>query len=167
MAHKHGNEVGILSMANPSQLRETITQMGSRKTYILDIPRKVHASESLDNLTSTLEELKNGCVQSFMYGKRKAVFMQPPLLIIFCNDLIDIFYFSEDRVEVYKITSFNQQNLTPMSYKDALLELENKRDNMQISLGYAQARNEHYFELGRKKFAQNLRKNLSTPSINV
>ena len=54
-----------------------------------------------------------------------------------------------------------------MNYKDALLELENKRDNMQISLGYAQARNEHYLELGRKKFAQNLRKNLSTPSIDV
>jgi hypothetical protein len=152
MAHKHGDEVGLLSMANPSQLRETITHKGPKKTSILDIPRKTHASESLDNLTSTLEELKSGCVQSYMYGKRKAFSMQPPLLTIFCNDLIEISYLSEDRVEVYKVTSFNQQEILPMDFNEALLELEKKRDEKAANLGYSEAKRDYLIAQGRRKF---------------
>lgn len=41
MAHKHGDEVGLLSLANPSQLKETITHMGAKKTYTLDTPNSI------------------------------------------------------------------------------------------------------------------------------
>ena len=75
--------------------------------------------------------------------------MQPPLLIIFCNNLIDISYFSEDRVEVYKVTSFDQEEILPMDYDKALLEANRKKDNDDISIGFAEAKREHYRAVGR------------------
>ena len=86
-----------------SQLRSSLIAAGRRKMYIIDIPRTMGDDDSLNNILTAIEDLKNGYVISSMYGKYETLMMDPPHIIIFSNRHCPVEKMSEDRWDVREI----------------------------------------------------------------
>ena len=71
---------------------------------------------------SVLEDLKSGLVTNVMYGSGKTLIMEPPHIIVSSNYILKYELLSEDRWDVYQITSsnklkqINQINLKPKAH---------------------------------------------------
>ena len=91
-----------------------------RSTYILDIPRTTGVGEELDNVISTIEELKNGKVTSYMRGQRKDIYFDPLKVIIFSNSYPDPSKMSHDRWRVVRLT----KELQDCTYEEFLIKIK-------------------------------------------
>jgi hypothetical protein len=67
------------------EMELTLISEGIKKLYFLDLPRTPGTEDSLDNILSIIEDLKNGHIVSNMYGHSKKLLMDPPHVIIFTN----------------------------------------------------------------------------------
>lgn len=65
--------------------------------------------DKLDAIMSTIEDLKNGHIISFMYGHYNQLLMDPPNIIIFSNQKCPSDMISKDRWRYYEI---NNKNMT-------------------------------------------------------
>jgi hypothetical protein len=88
---------------NSQQLRTVMVQKGASRCYVVDLPRARGRDDRLSDLFSALEELKNGWVESSMYGKEATLFMEPPHVIVMSNDPPDLRLASADRWRVYHV----------------------------------------------------------------
>lgn len=99
-----------------SQIKTAICNTGARNCYLVDIPRSTGKDESMRDMFSALECIKNGHINSSMYGKGgQELFMKPPHVIVFSNMMPDFKLASKDRWKVYTlenktdILNFNQE----------------------------------------------------------
>lgn len=90
-------------MGTSAQLRCNTVAKGAHRCYVVDIPRMRGKEDSLRDLFSALEEIKNGWVESAMYGKDACLMMAPPHVIIVSNDKPNLTYASEDRWVVFQV----------------------------------------------------------------
>lgn len=58
---------------------------GARKVYFIDVPRPSNNEDSISNLVTVVENLKNGFLVSNFYGKYASLIMDPPYVLIFSN----------------------------------------------------------------------------------
>lgn len=92
-----------IPMGTATQLKTAVCDKGDFETYLVDLPRVSGNQESARDLFSALEDIKNGFVETAMYGKPRTLFMEPPHVIIFSNDLPDLRLASADRWKVYSL----------------------------------------------------------------
>ena len=62
------DDVCRITFGSPSQLRNSMINVGAKKVYFVDIPRTRGSEDSLPTLISILEDIKNGFVTGVMYG---------------------------------------------------------------------------------------------------
>lgn len=92
-------------MGTATQIKSSIITKGPHRAYMLDLPRVRGKDESLQNTFSAIEEIKNGWVETAMYGKWEELMMLPPHVIVFSNDKPRLDLCSADRWEVYQLDS--------------------------------------------------------------
>lgn len=86
-----------IPLGTASQLKHSTCNRGSSRAYLVDIPRSTGKEESLCDLYSAIEEIKNGFVTSAMYGKYSELYMKPPHIFVFSNDPPNLKYLSMDK----------------------------------------------------------------------
>ena len=98
---KYGSEVGLLSEASSSQLKSNICLLHGKRVFLIDLPRT--EDQSMNGLLNALEMLKNGLINSSMYGKANVSLMDPPWVIVGGNTQLPIAGFTPDRWKVFEI----------------------------------------------------------------
>lgn len=119
---KYPNEIGRITYGTASQLRSSLTNMGIKKIYIIDLTRSKSNYDKPDDLISAIEDLKNGLVCNAMYGSGNTMLMNPPHIIISANYIFDTGSLSRDR---WKIFSIENKTLKDITRKVMLKELGN------------------------------------------
>jgi len=96
-----------IPMGNATQLKTFVCQAGAHSAFVIDIPRTTGQIEKLADLYSAIEEVKNGFVQSPMYGKLHQLYMDPPHVLVFSNKPPVVSVLSKDKWKIGKI-SYNK-----------------------------------------------------------
>lgn len=96
-----------IPLGTATQIKTAVVGVGPRRIYVVNIPRVTGNQESQRDLFSALEEVKDGWVSSNMYGKDQELFMVPPHLFIFSNDLPDLTLASADRWKIWYVADLN------------------------------------------------------------
>lgn len=86
-----------------AQLKSSLINEGVKKRYFLDLPKTPRTEDSLDNILSIIEDLKNGHLVSNRYGNQKQLMMDPPHIIVFTNADCPRKKLSLDRWKVFQI----------------------------------------------------------------
>lgn len=97
----------MVPMGTATQLKTSVIAKGAHPAYVCNIGRVSGNQESQKDLFSALEAIKDGFVESAMYGKVQQLFMEPPHVIVFSNDLPDLKLASMDRWKVYEVKDKN------------------------------------------------------------
>lgn len=79
------NSCTKISFGSASQLRSGLISCGQKKVYFIDIPRTLGTDDSINNILSAVEDLKNGFLTSNFYGNSSQLMMEPPHIIVFSN----------------------------------------------------------------------------------
>jgi len=90
-------------MGTATQIKTSVIEKGPCQVYMVDLPRVRGTDERQQELFSALEEIKNGWVESPMYGKAAELIMEPPHIYIFSNELPNLNYASLDRWRVHEL----------------------------------------------------------------
>lgn len=109
-------QITKLAFGSGSQMRASVVEEGSKKCYIIDIPRQLCNDDHMNNFYSVVEDLKNGFIKSSMYGKPKTLFMEPPIVIIFANFKCPTEKLSIDRWQIYGIIDNELQPIQRFIY---------------------------------------------------
>lgn len=75
--------------------------MHGKKVFLIDLPRT--EDQSMNGLLNAVEMLKNGLINSSMYGKANVSLMDPPWVIIGGNTQLPMAGFTPDRWKVFEI----------------------------------------------------------------
>lgn len=97
------NSCARIGLGSATQVKTSVIEKGAYRTYMVDLPRVRGSDERQQELFSALEEIKNGWVESPMYGKHSELLMEPPHIHIFSNELPNLSYASMDRWRIYEI----------------------------------------------------------------
>lgn len=98
-----------IPLGKAHQIKTSAIAKGAQRCYLLDIPRVTGSEESQRDLMSAIEEIKNGFVEACMYGKNDIMFMEPPHVFVFSNDIPNIEMCSKDRWEVFELVGKHSQ----------------------------------------------------------
>ena len=109
---KYPNEIGRITYGTSSQLRSSLTNMGIKKIYIIDLTRSKSTYDKPDDLISAIEDLKNGLVCNAMYGSGNTMLMNPPHIIISANYVFDPGSLSKDRWKIFSIENKKLKDIT-------------------------------------------------------
>jgi hypothetical protein len=99
--NKYESNIGLLSVGTSSQLKSSIISLGYKKVYLIDLPRTEDLA--LNGLMNAVKILKNGLINSAMYGKTNIMMMDPPWVILVGNSRIPMALFTPDRCKVFNI----------------------------------------------------------------
>ena len=128
LCYNYPMDIARLSFGTASQLRSAVFNMGKRKCYIIDLPRTKGRGDSIFDLLSVIEDMKNGFISSSMYGADKQLMMDPPFVIVFSNNPLPYNSLSQDRWDLYTLS--DQKELVKMQnlYSGEEEEKDNKED---------------------------------------
>ena len=102
-----------------------VTQKVKVDVFTIDFTRTKGKDQYLEDLFSTIEQIKNGSVIDVMYGKYNESYFEPPVVMIFTNDPLSscVNYLSRDRWEWYKIMKVSESgDFRLLHVKDELPE---------------------------------------------
>lgn len=98
-------EAHIIPFGTAQQIKTAVIMMGRHRCFLIDVPRTTGKDEAISEAFSCIEALKNGYVQSAMYGKHQTLFMEPPHVICFSNVYPCKYLMSQDRWRIYNVDS--------------------------------------------------------------
>lgn len=90
-----------LGLGTASQIKTSAITAGPSRCYVIDLPRVRGSDESREAVFSAIESVKAGNISSTMYGKNAKLFMEPPHVIVFSNEMPDFSMASADRWKVF------------------------------------------------------------------
>ena len=96
-------DMARVPMGSATQIKTSVIEKGPHKMYMVDLPRVRGGDERQQELFSALEEIKNGWVESPMYGKTAELLMEPPHIWIFSNELPNLSCASTDRWIIWNL----------------------------------------------------------------
>lgn len=102
-----GYDMARVPMGTATQIKTSIVGKGPKEIYLVDLPRVRGADERINEVFSALEEVKNGWVESAMYGKSDDILMEPPHVMVFSNEVPNMAMASPDRWKVYTLFKVN------------------------------------------------------------
>lgn len=106
-------------LGTATQIKTAIATAGAYSCYLCNLPRVSGNQESQRDLFSALEDIKDGWVESNMYGKDNQLFMDPPHLWVFSNDLPNLSLCSMDRWKIYRLLK-KDDDLVEMTKEEVL-----------------------------------------------
>ena len=86
-----------------TQIKTCVIAKGASPAYMIDMPRTKGKDEHMEDMFSAIEGIKNGMVESAMYGKVQELFMEPPHIFCFANYAPPTKRLSADRWKVFKV----------------------------------------------------------------
>lgn len=105
---KFPNRVASFTCNTDAQLRSAAIDASCRELIFVDLPRatKYQANyfEKMSNMLAVLEDIKNGCLSSAMYGKYRTLLCHPSHVFVFSNDPAPTQMLTNDRWEEYVLT---------------------------------------------------------------
>lgn len=104
LAKEFPNDIARIGYGSASQLRPSVTNIGPKKIYIIDLPRSKSKQDREEDLLSILEDIKIGLVINPMYGVGNTLLMDPPHVIVASNYIPNYKLLSSDRWEMHEIT---------------------------------------------------------------
>lgn len=110
ICYKDNLNVCKLSFGSSAQLRSACISAGQKQIYFIDIPRTLGRDDSINDIISVVEDIKNGFVVTTMYGLHKQLLFEPPHVVIFANFDPPEEKLSSDRWDIYQICK--DKNLT-------------------------------------------------------
>ncbi len=116
-------DMARVPMGSAIQIKTSVIEKGAHKIYMVDLPRVRGGDERQQELFSALEEIKNGWVESPMYGKCAELTMLPPHVWIFSNELPNLTFASEDRWRIWELRDAKLKRWLPGAEEPALPEL--------------------------------------------
>lgn len=106
---KYPKKACFIPFGTALQMRTALIKRGPFPLYLLDIPRTLAKTEHLDEVYSLVESLKNGVLESSMYGdSNTSLIMSPPLIWVFSNSSPDTKKLSDDRWQVFTLGIYKQ-----------------------------------------------------------
>lgn len=99
----YNNSITKLSFGTSNQLRAASVSAGIKSLYIIDIPRTLGTDDSMNDILTVLEDLKNGFIVSSFYGSYSKLVMDPPHILVFSNMRCPVEKLSKDRWKCYII----------------------------------------------------------------
>lgn len=96
--------VTSIPFGTATQMRTVVIKRGRKKLYFFDIPRTRGKQDFMEDVYSVIEQVKNGNVQSSMYGDPDMrLLMHPPMVWVFSNALPDLSSLSQDRWRLWQV----------------------------------------------------------------
>ena len=92
-----------VGLGSATQIKTAVIEKGAHTIWMVNLPRVRGGDERQQELFSALEEIKDGWVESPMYGKAAELLMEPPHIWIFSNELPNINCCSLDRWRVWHL----------------------------------------------------------------
>lgn len=102
-----------IPLGTATQLKTNAVTKGPFRAYYVDLPRVKGKEEAIQDLMSAIEDIKNGDVESAMYGKINEMQMVSPHVFVFSNDVPPINLATRDRWKVYTITDMKLKPYNP------------------------------------------------------
>jgi hypothetical protein len=129
----------VASVDRLSSAVNIITRKLEVDVFTIDLTRTQGEDQSYKDLFSMVEMIKNGAVVDVMYGKYNEAYFKPPAIVIFSNVSVYDYlkYLSNDRWEVYEITSANSDLFKIDVFKDPQtqnLELNEENEEKKRAL---------------------------------
>lgn len=93
-----------ISFGTANQLRSGLISIGPQICFFIDTPRTLGEDDSINDVLSVVEDLKNGFLTSSFYGTYTKLLMKPPHVVIFSNIKCPSAKMSGDRWRSYSIT---------------------------------------------------------------
>lgn len=90
-----------IGLGTAIQMKVSAIAKGLHSIFMVDLPRVRGSDERQHDLFSALEDIKNGFIESPMYGSAKALYMKPPHLWVFSNDYLNLSFASKDRWRIW------------------------------------------------------------------
>ena len=129
------NDIAKIYFGSAQQLRSSITKIGSRKIYLIDLPRTKGSDDSHTEIFSVFEEVKNGNTTSVLFGSYQVLLMDTPCIVFLTNDYLPIQRMSTDRWKIYTYKEIENKTvltdtgdtmtdaeLVPLSYQECLVQ---------------------------------------------
>lgn len=104
-----------IPMGTATQLKTSCIAKGAHRCYTIDFPRTLGYNEKVADCFSAIEEIKNGWVESAMYGKVQELMMMPPHVFCFANWYPDVRLVSKDRWKIYTVETL-ESRMVPYVY---------------------------------------------------
>ena len=101
----YNSSIAKLPFGSAQQLRSAIITIGQQDMYVVDCPRTLGTDDSIRDIASVIEDLKNGFVVSSFYGNYAKLVMPPPQVLVFSNMRCPTASLSADRWECYIINN--------------------------------------------------------------
>lgn len=98
----------VVEFGTTQQIKAALIVEGPQPAYVVDIPRTIGKNDHINDILNVLEHLKNGLVKSYMYGKAAKMFLEPPHVWVFSNQMPCLSRLSQDRWKLWTITSENK-----------------------------------------------------------
>lgn len=117
-------DVCRVPLGSATQIKTSVVEKanqngGGSRTYMVDLPRVRGNDERANELFSAIEEIKTGWVETAMYGKPQSLFMEPPHVWVFSNELPHPGLASADRWRIHTVTvNAELRTLTRSEWKD-------------------------------------------------
>lgn len=122
-------DVARVPMGSATQIKTSVIEKGPHTAYLVDLPRVRGSDERQQELFSALEEIKNGWVESPMYGKSQELMMEPPHIHIFSNELPQLSYASMDRWKIWVIEDVNGEQQFRRLTLEEVVNLQRPQQN--------------------------------------
>lgn len=123
--YNYSNEVGRISSVSSSKLRSSLINLGSKKIYIIDLPKsEFNSQEEEEDLLAVIEDLKTGIVLETTGGKENALLMEPPHILISFNSMLSETFLRKDKWQIYQLTT--DKNLVKVNELSQKKEAKNR-----------------------------------------
>lgn len=109
ICYNYSEEACKLSFGSSTQLRSACITAGPKKLYFIDVPRTLGKEDSINELISVIEDIKNGFIVSSMYGKHLQMMFDPPHIVVFANVYCPPNALSGDRLDEYTLNCDSEQ----------------------------------------------------------
>ena len=106
----NNSDIVKIPIGTAAQLRSAAVAAGPRKVYIIDIPRTLGGDDSIADIITVIEDLKNGFITSAFYGKYGVMMFDIPHIVVFSNMKCPFKSMSADRW-VAKIIDYETKEL--------------------------------------------------------
>lgn len=99
----NNDAVTKLPFGTANQIRSAVASQGAKSLYFIDMPRTLGDDDSVNDMISVIEDIKNGFVVSAFYGQYKKLLFSPPSVVVFSNMDCPVKKLSQDRWKCYII----------------------------------------------------------------
>lgn len=106
-------DMARIPMGSAIQIKTCVIEKGPHQIYMVDLPRVRGGDERQQELFSAIEEIKNGWVESPMYGKNAELIMEPPHIFVFSNEMPNLSFASQDRWVIWNLEDGNMERFFP------------------------------------------------------